>query len=149
MTHHLGRASLTAASPPRGPGKTPLGDEQLPVECPTETIVLTILGRGFAVSSRRFHTPIRSLPHSRESPSIESSLIFEGQISQSCGADIHLVHLFLTGTHRCNGKMPVYRAPCISLPIHGDTSNSMTQRLSAKPPHPSFLGIAKRRTLSR
>ena len=55
---------------------------------------------GIAVSPRRFHTPIPSLPHSRESPSIGSSLTFEGHISQSCGADIHSVHSFLTGTRR-------------------------------------------------
>ena len=55
---------------------------------------------GFAVSPRRFHTPIRSLPHSRESPSIEASLTFEGHISQSCGTDIRAVHSFLAGTRR-------------------------------------------------
>ena len=56
--------------------------------------------KGFAVSPRRFHTPIRTLPHSRDSSSIESSLRFEGHISQSCGADIHSVHSFLAGTRR-------------------------------------------------
>ena len=55
---------------------------------------------GFAVSPRRFHTPIRAAPHSRESPSIGSSLTFERHISQSCGADIHSVHSFLAGTRR-------------------------------------------------
>ena len=44
MAHHLGRARLTSASPPRGPGKTPLGDEALPVGCHTGTIVWTVLG---------------------------------------------------------------------------------------------------------
>ena len=48
-----------------------------------------------------------------------------------------------------NGKMPVYRAPCICSPIHPDTTTPMTQGPSAKPPHPSFFGIAKRRTSSR
>ena len=43
---------------------------------------------GFAVSPRRFHTPVHSEPHSRERPSIGSSHTFEGHISQSCGADI-------------------------------------------------------------
>ena len=124
---------------------------------------------------RRFHTPIRSLPHSRERASIGSPLTFEGHISQSCGADIRSVYSFLTGTRRLilsaatwgihpsacmgidafighpsrNGKMPVYRAPCISSPIHRDTATSMTRGPSAKPPHPAFFGIAKRRTLSR
>ena len=55
---------------------------------------------GLAMSPRRFHTPIRSLPHSRERPSIGSPLTFEGHISQSCGADIQSVHSFLTGTRR-------------------------------------------------
>ena len=38
--------------------------------------------------------------HSRERPSIGSPLTFEGHILQSCGADIHLIHSFLTGTRR-------------------------------------------------
>ena len=50
---------------------------------------------GFAVFPRRFHSPIRSLPYSRESPSIESSLTFKGHISQSYGAVIHSKHSFL------------------------------------------------------
>ena len=33
MTHHLGRARLTSASPPRGLEKPPLGDEALPMGC--------------------------------------------------------------------------------------------------------------------
>ena len=36
MTCRLGRARLTLTLPPRGPGKTPLGDEALPVGCHTE-----------------------------------------------------------------------------------------------------------------
>ena len=44
MAHHLGRARLTSASPPCGPGKTPLSDEALLVGCHTETIVWTVLG---------------------------------------------------------------------------------------------------------
>ena len=48
-----------------------------------------------------------------------------------------------------NGKMPVYRAPCIYSPIHRDTTTSMARGPSAKPPHPSFFSIAKRRTSSR
>ena len=148
-------------------------------------LLVTDCGR-FAVSPRRFHRPIRSAPHSRESPSIGSSLTFEGLISQSCGADIHSVHSFLADTRRLirsaaawsihpsscmgidasiaspafnldpfighpsrNEKMPVYRAPCICSPIHQDTTTSMALGPSAKPPHPSFFGVAKRRTSSR
>ena len=48
-----------------------------------------------------------------------------------------------------NGEMPVYRAPCLWSPIHRDTTTSMTWGSSAKPPHPSFFCIAKRRTSSR
>ena len=55
---------------------------------------------GFAVSPRSFHTPVCSKPHSRESPSIGSSLTFEGHISQSCGTDIHSVHSFFAGIRR-------------------------------------------------
>ena len=42
MAHHLGRARLRSALPPRGPGK-PLGDEALPEGCHTRTIVRTVL----------------------------------------------------------------------------------------------------------
>ena len=75
---------------------------------------------------------MRCQPHSRESPSIGSSLTIKGHISQACGSDIHSVQSFLTGTRRLilsahsHGKMPVYRAPCICLPIHRDTTTSMT-----------------------
>ena len=60
MAHHLGRARLTSASPPCGPGKTPLRDEALPVGCHTETIVRTVLGHRLRrlLSLRRLHTPI-------------------------------------------------------------------------------------------
>ena len=191
MAHHLGRARLTAASPPRGPGKTPLGDakhSQWDAIRKGSFGLFSVRDCGdLAVSPRRFYTPVRSLPPSRESPSIGSSLTFEGHISKSCGADIHSVHSFLTGTRRLilsaaawgihpspygdrriysvprfqpgidpfighpsrNGKMPVYRAPCICSPIHRDTTTSMTRGPSAKPPHPSFFGNAKRRTSSR
>ena len=44
MAQHLGRARLTSASPPRGPGKAPLGDEALAVGCHTETISWTVFG---------------------------------------------------------------------------------------------------------
>ena len=50
MAHHLRRARLTAASPPRRPGKTPLDDEALPVRCHTETIVSHRLRRLFSGS---------------------------------------------------------------------------------------------------
>ena len=43
MAHHLGWGRLTLASPPRGPGKTPLGDEALSMGFHTETIVWTVL----------------------------------------------------------------------------------------------------------
>ena len=55
---------------------------------------------GFSVSPRRFHTPIRSLPDSKERPSIESSLTLKGHISKSCGAVNHSVHSFIAGTRR-------------------------------------------------
>ena len=52
------------------------------------------------VSSTRFQSQIRSLPRSRESPSIESSFTFKGHISQSCSADIRSLHSFLAGSRR-------------------------------------------------
>ena len=64
-----------------------------------ELFLVTDCG-GFAESPRRFHTPVHSEPHSRESPSIGSSLTSKGHISQSCGADIHSIHSFLAGTRR-------------------------------------------------
>ena len=96
MAHHLGRSRLTSALPPGGPGKKPLRDEEPSVGY--HSGMVTDCG-GFAVSPRRFHSPIRSLPHSRESPSKDSSFRFEGNISQSCGVDIHSVHSFLLGIH--------------------------------------------------
>ena len=95
---------------------------------------------GYAVSPRRFHTPICSSPHSRESPFIESSLTFEGHISQSCGADIHSFHSFFTGTRtliHSAAAWGIHPSPCMGIDA------------SVKPPHPSFFGIAKRRTSSR
>ena len=124
MAHHLGRARLTAASPPRGPGKTLLGDKALPVGCPTETIVWTVLGHcshhcgGLAVFSKRFHSPIPSLLHLIESPSISSSLTFEEHIPQSCGADIHSVHSFLIGTRRLifsAAAWGIHPSPCMGI----------------------------------
>ena len=119
MAHQLGGARLTATSSPRGPGKTILGDEALPVGRHTETIVWTVLGhrlRRPCSVPQEIPTPIRSLPYSRESPSIRSSLTFEGHISQSCGADIHSVYSFLTGTHRLSfsaAAWGIHPSPCI------------------------------------
>ena len=48
-----------------------------------------------------------------------------------------------------NEKMPVHRTPCICSPIHPGNTTSMARGPSAKPPHPSSFGIAKRRTSSR
>ena len=73
---------------------------------------------GFAMSPRRFHTPIRSLPHSRESPSIEFLLTFEGHISQLCGAGIHSVHSFLLGTCRLilsAAAWGIHPSPCMGI----------------------------------
>ena len=73
---------------------------------------------GFAVSPRRFHTPICSLPHSRESPFIESSLTFEGHRSQSCGADIHSFHSFFTATRtliHSAAAWGIHPSPCMGI----------------------------------
>ena len=40
-----------------------------------------------------------------------------------------------------NGKMPIYRAPCICSPIHRDTTTSMTRGPSANSPHFSHCGL--------
>ena len=72
----------------------------------------------FAVSLKRFHTPLRAFPHSRESPSIESSLTFEENISRSCSADIHSVHSFLAGTHRLilrAAAWVIHSSPCMGI----------------------------------
>ena len=120
MTDHLGGARLTAASPPRGPGKTLLGDEALPVGCLMKTIVWTVLGHRLHGDKRVYSVP-------RFHPGIDLSI----------------------GHPSRNEKMPVYRAPCIYSPIHRDTTTSMARGPSAKPPHPSFFGKAKRRTSSK
>ena len=105
MTHHLGGPKLTAASPTRGPGKTPLGDVALPVGCHTETIVWTVLSHRL----RRLYSVLQEIPYTlfalsliqeRDYRSTGPPLTFEGHISQSYGADIHSVHSFLTGTRR-------------------------------------------------
>ena len=117
-------------------------------------------------------------PFEKESPFIGSSLAFKGHLSQSRDAVIHpstyssftlLRHSQTHTWHRClghkfffiNGDKPVYRAPVMQLgrcpfiespafsPIRRDSTSSMYRRPSAKPPHPSFFGIAKRRTSSR
>ena len=149
MAHHLGRARLTAASPPRGPGKTPLGDEALPVGCHTETIVWTVLGHRL----RR----LCSVP--QEIPYTNSHLAsFKRETVYRFSSHIRRTHITthsqpgidpFIGHPSRNGKMPVYRAPCICSPIHRDTTTSITRGPSAKPPHPSFFGIAKRRISSR
>ena len=116
MAHHLRRARLTAASPPRGPG-TKHSHWDAILKWPFRLFLITDCG-GVAVSPRRFHTPIRSLPHSRESPSIDSSLTFEGHISRSCGADIHWVHSFLTGTRRLilsAAAWGIHPPPCMGI----------------------------------
>ena len=72
----------------------------------------------FAVSPRKFHRPVHSEPHSRESSSIGSSLTFEGHISQSCCADIHSVHSFLTGTRRLiltAAAWGIHPSPCMGI----------------------------------
>ena len=84
-------------------GQTGLARSNTGSDTCVQTMVWTVFGHRLRAACSipwRFHTPIRSLPHSRESPSISSSLTFKGHISQSCGADIHLVHSFLTGTRR-------------------------------------------------
>ena len=186
MAHHLGGATLTAASPPCRPGKTPHGGEALPVACHTETIVWTALGhrlrRLFSVPQeipytnlllasfkretvyrfsshiRRIHITVMWRRHSFSSliPHRHSQTHFQrrylGHISFSMHGDRRVYSLprfqpgidpFIGHPSR-NGKMPVYRAPCICSPIHRNTTTSMTRGPSAKPPHPSFFGIAKR-----
>ena len=192
MAHHLGRAWLTEASPPRGPGKTPLGDEALPVGCHTETIVWTVLGHRL----RRLYSAPQEIPYTSSfwaSFKRDTLYRFFSHIRRthitvmwrwdSLGSLISRRHSQTHSQHRCVGhtfhsmhgdrsiysvprfqpgidpfiehpsrteKMPVYRAPCICSLIRRDTTTSyMARRPSAKPPHLSFFGIAKRRTSSK
>ena len=191
MTHHLGRARLKSASPPRGPRKTSLGDEALPVGWHTETIVWTVLDNRlwrlcsvpqeipytssfcatlkrepvhrFFSLIRRTHITVMRRWHafssliSRRHSHTHSQRRCLGHTSFSMHADrrVYSVPRFqpridpFIGYPSRNGKMPVYRAPCICLPIHRDTTTSMARGASAKPPYPSFFGIPKRRTSSR
>ena len=74
----------------------------------------------FTVSPRRYHTSICSLPHSRESPSIETCLTFERYISQSCGAHIHSVYSFLAGTLRLilsATAWGIHPSPCLEIDV--------------------------------
>ena len=98
MAHHLSRARLTSASPPRGSGKTPLSDEALPVRFHTETIVWTVLGHRL---QRLCSVPQEIL--------YTSSFWF---LFKRPGIDPFIGHLSRTG------KMPVYIASCIYSPIH-------------------------------
>ena len=60
---------------------------------------------GFAVSSRRFHTPIRSELHSRESPSIGSSLTFKDKYHS------HAALSFIQFTHSLQALIDPFSAP--------------------------------------
>ena len=107
----------TTCQVPKGVAPNPAWNttSALPAGCHKETIVCTVLShrlRRLRSVPRRFHTPICSLRHSRESPSIESSLTFEGHISQSCGAHINLVHPFLAGTRRFIHTLYVSSVAC-------------------------------------
>ena len=132
---------------------------------------------GFAVSLRRFHIPVhRFFSQIRRTHNTAmrrwhsfSSLISRrhshthsqrrclGHTSFSMHRDrrVYSVPRFQPGIDHFighlsrTGKVPVYRAPCIRSPIHQDTITSMARGPFAKPPYPSFFGIAKRRTSSK
>ena len=77
------------------------------------------------MSPERFHTPVHSEPHLRESPSIGSYLSFEGHISRSRGTDIHSVQSFLAGTHRLILSAAfggIHPSPCIGMLFNLSTS---------------------------
>ena len=191
MAHHLGRAKLTAASPPRGPGKTPLGDEAPPAGCHTETIVWTVLSHrlrrlcsvppeipytNFLFASLKREPVYRVFSHIRRThitfmryaDSFSSLLPRRHSQTHTQRCRLGYTFFFVHGDRRVYsvtrfqagidpfighpsriGKMTFYRAPCICKPIHRDTTTSMVRGPSAKPPHPSFFGKAKRRTSSR
>ena len=191
MAHHIGRARLTSALPPNGPGKTPPGGRALPVGCHTRTIIWTELGRklrrhcsvppGYTIHQsyltsfkrelvsrvyshiQRTHIIVMRRCHSLNSliSRRHSQTHFQrhclGHTSFSMYGDRRVytfphfqpgIGTFIRHPSR-TGKMTVYRAPCICTPIHRDTTTSMAREPSAKPPHPPFFGIAKRRTSSR
>ena len=127
MAHHLGRARLTAASPPLGPGKTPLGDEALPVGCNTETIVWTVLGHRL----RR----LCSVP--QEITCINSLLaFFKRETVYRFSSHIRRTHItVMRRWHSCSSLIP-----------HRHLQTHSQLRYLG---HTSFFGIAKRGTLSR
>ena len=169
MAHHLGRARLTAASPPRGPGKTPLGDEALPVGRHTETIVWTALGhrlrrpcsvpqeipytnsllasfkretvyrfsshirRTHITVMRRWHSFSSLIPHKHSQTLSQRRYLGHTSFSMHGYGRVYSVPHSQPGIDpfighpSLNGKMPVYRAPCICSPIHRDTTTSMTR----------------------
>ena len=107
--------------------------------------------RGLQCTLRRFHARVHSKLHSPDSRSdaIHPFFPIHG------GERLYSVPLSQLGIR------PIYRAPfrqlgkClfieppVFLPIHRDTATSVAQGPPAKPPQPSFFGIAKRRTSSR
>ena len=120
-------------------------DKALPVGCHTETIVWTALGRRLwkllqCPPADSIHQFVLSLILHRHSQSYSQRRCL-GNTSFFLYGDrrVHSVprfqpgiDLFIGNTSR-NGKMPVYRAPCICSPIHQDTTISMIRGPSAKP----------------
>ena len=178
MTHHLSRARLTSTSPPCGPWKTPLGNEAFPVQCHTGTIVWTDRGHRLwrlcsvlqdITYTNSLFASLKREPVHRVFSNIRSSLNLSrhsqthsqrrclGYTSFCMHGDRRVYRVLrfqpgldpFIGHPSRTGKMPFYRAPCICSPIHRDTTTSMAGGPSAKPPHPPFFGLAKRRTSSR
>ena len=104
---------------------------------------------------RRCHSISSLIPHRHSQTHSQRSCLGHTTFFMHGDGRVHSVPRFqpgidpLIGHLSRNGKMPVYRAPCICSPIHPDTTTSMARGPSAKPPHPSFSGIPKRRTSSR
>ena len=121
MTHHLGGARLTAASPPRGPGKTPLGDEALLASFKRETVykLSSHIRRTHITVMRRRHSFSSLIPHMHFQTHSQRRCLGHTSFSIHGGRRVYSVPRFQPGIDPFighpsrNGKMPVYRAPCI------------------------------------
>ena len=132
---------------------TPIRSESLSRGRPSIGSPLTFGGH---ISVRlRCHSISSLIPHRHWQTHSQRSCLGHKSFFMHGNGRVHSVPRFqhgidpFIGHPSCNRKMPVYREPCICSPIHPDNTTSMTLGPSAKPPQPSFFGIARRRTSSR
>ena len=96
---------------------------------------------------RRWHSFSSFIPHRHSQTHFQRRCLGHTSFSMHGDRRVYSVPRFhpgidpFIGHPSRNGKMPVYRAPCIWSQIHRDTTTSMALGPSAKPPHPSFFFV--------